>query len=564
MPDAAKAELMYDSILATLRAVHDGIPENLTRLDEDWEDKGVQPLPNGLHVALIELMQRNGLQPPSAAPARVVLPEQNEEDYDDEAGIAAAMAASEAVQQQQTQQQQQQAQLRAAAQQQAVPAAALPPRPAFGYPGNGNGNGFAAAAAASPGASAAAYARAADRTAHSNGAAGYSGHTSTNHANAHARPAPSPQATSVVRHFERYQAMEASFVSGGLPNAAPASNGADRSSCAFEGDSGSGGGRSSSMLQSILQTTAEAARAAVQRGELQSHRSGEAARASLHMWDSTRRLIDDAFASSTASSADGATETAGATAAVPTFSAVSSNATARQDPARLATAYADAVEESSASAVQHFSSRPAAAPAGPVDYGVETTILAERLEAVTISQRAVAAPPSRAAAPAAPASDDIPYHVMVGVAGELFALRYFKAELPGFGDSNWASSFRSYIGLPPPRMEPPFDFVYEDTEGKLCGVAGARCLIEVKTTSGDGSLAFYITEAEWRLAQQLEGGGPDGNIFYVVVRVERALRQDADVAAVLVDPVAMLRRGALQVAPQEGTNLVVGGFQVAA
>ena len=132
-----------------------------------------------------------------------------------------------------------------------------------------------------------------------------------------------------------------------------------------------------------------------------------------------------------------------------------------------------------------------------------------------------------------------------GTLGEAFVYAAFSKQLPGFGSENWHSSRRSCLGLPVGAQDPPYDFLYEDVEGKLSGQAGMQCFIEVKSTRfADGGAEMHISQNEWKLAQELHCG--DGSAMYVVVRVAGVYAGGQPrIAAIYSDPVALLHEGKL-------------------
>eukprot|EP00878_Enallax_costatus_P009106 GHUV01009520.1.p1 GENE.GHUV01009520.1~~GHUV01009520.1.p1 ORF type:complete len:149 (+),score=34.20 GHUV01009520.1:328-774(+) len=147
--------------------------------------------------------------------------------------------------------------------------------------------------------------------------------------------------------------------------------------------------------------------------------------------------------------------------------------------------------------------------------------------------------------------------------GECFLYYLFKHILPGFDDGCWRSGNRVHAGLLAPAEEPPFDFLYDDVDGKLSGVPGRKCVIECKATSysaleGGRSRPFFITRREWELAQSLHN---EQSAVYVIVRLELVtVGRQPRVAAVLVDPVQLLCEGKLCITGQE---MQLFGFSVA-
>jgi hypothetical protein len=140
-----------------------------------------------------------------------------------------------------------------------------------------------------------------------------------------------------------------------------------------------------------------------------------------------------------------------------------------------------------------------------------------------------------------------------GVLGEAFVYAVFSKHLPGFGPDNWHTGNRSYLGqgLLGPAVEPPYDFLYDDIEGKLTNRAGTRCFIEVKSTRDSiGDNPMHISTNEWELAQKVHNG--DGSAVYIVVRVAGVCAGgQPHIAAVYKDPVTLLHEGKLGLTGQE-------------
>lgn len=140
-----------------------------------------------------------------------------------------------------------------------------------------------------------------------------------------------------------------------------------------------------------------------------------------------------------------------------------------------------------------------------------------------------------------------------GVLGEAFVYAVFSKQLPGFGPENWHSGSRRYLGqvVLEPAVDPSYDFLYDDVEGKLSGTVGTRCFIEVKSTPDScGDNPRPITTKEWELAQKVHNG--DGSAVYIVVRVAGVYAEGKPhIAAMYKDPVALLHAGKLGLTGQE-------------
>lgn len=153
---------------------------------------------------------------------------------------------------------------------------------------------------------------------------------------------------------------------------------------------------------------------------------------------------------------------------------------------------------------------------------------------------------------------------VIGDVGERFVYELFANTLPGFDGSCWHSGSRHLIGLPQPSAEPPYDFLYTDTQGVLCGKPGTRCFIECKSTicslsSSSEPKAIEISPAQWELARSLHLN-PDQGV-YVVARVDRVGQAEGPrLVSVLQDPVKLLVEGKLWVTADE--KLLLKGYPV--
>ena len=127
----------------------------------------------------------------------------------------------------------------------------------------------------------------------------------------------------------------------------------------------------------------------------------------------------------------------------------------------------------------------------------------------------------------------------------MFAFRQFKEWYPGFDEQCWVSSSRQQLGISGGDDTLGYDFVYDDLQGALGGVPGARCLIEVKANGGPLSSRFMFTRHEWEVALEANARGD----VYLIARVSHVDSQPR-VAVVLPDPVAMIHRGELELQVQ--------------
>lgn len=109
-----------------------------------------------------------------------------------------------------------------------------------------------------------------------------------------------------------------------------------------------------------------------------------------------------------------------------------------------------------------------------------------------------------------------------------------------------------------PPWEPPYDFIYTDSQGVL-GIAGATYYIDAKCTRGvavmsnfdeekqqktKGLRSIFVSRNEWNKAAQLHNAQDIEN--YVIILVDR-IKQDFEprLVAVMVDPYGLSKTGML-------------------
>ncbi|KAF5680457.1 hypothetical protein FDENT_8396 [Fusarium denticulatum] len=153
----------------------------------------------------------------------------------------------------------------------------------------------------------------------------------------------------------------------------------------------------------------------------------------------------------------------------------------------------------------------------------------------------------------------------VGAAGELYVFELLSClNLPNWNRSNWQSTIRSYVTIHPDytdlqawRGRETADLVYVDAEGHLtntligCGYLGhdewhearPKYYIEVKTTTGPCSTAFYMSGKQYQLMQQVHHT-EDHSEIYIVFRVFQ-LNSDGVGLRVYTDPEKLRQDGAL-------------------
>jgi hypothetical protein len=136
---------------------------------------------------------------------------------------------------------------------------------------------------------------------------------------------------------------------------------------------------------------------------------------------------------------------------------------------------------------------------------------------------------------------------LVGLLGEILVYEHLhRADYPEFSGACWVSENRSkYLGGVAGSVESGYDFKYRDVSGRLSGRADSPlCLIEVKSSSGDGTSPFPITWPEWRTAQDCHDSA--GDTVYIIVRVRDVLGSP-EIHDVIVDPVLHQKDGTLGV-----------------
>ncbi|KAL5608429.1 hypothetical protein FOBRF1_008926 [Fusarium oxysporum] len=153
----------------------------------------------------------------------------------------------------------------------------------------------------------------------------------------------------------------------------------------------------------------------------------------------------------------------------------------------------------------------------------------------------------------------------VGAAGELYVFELLSClNLPNWNRANWQSTIRSYVTIHPDytnlqawRGNETADLVYIDAEGHLtntligCGYLGhdewhgarPRYYIEVKTTTGPCSTAFYMSGKQYQLMQRIHHT-EDHSEIYMVFRVFQ-LNSDGIGLCVYTDPEQLRQDGRL-------------------
>jgi hypothetical protein len=134
-------------------------------------------------------------------------------------------------------------------------------------------------------------------------------------------------------------------------------------------------------------------------------------------------------------------------------------------------------------------------------------------------------------------------------AGEAFVYELFRLELSGFDEMAWRSCNRNAYGLEGDGNDSlGYDFSYQDIENRLAGRSDRPlCCIEVKSSSGDGSEPFQITDNEWERARECH---QTAGSVYIIVPVAH-VRDDPRIADVIIDPFGLYRAGQVGVVMQD-------------
>jgi hypothetical protein len=108
---------------------------------------------------------------------------------------------------------------------------------------------------------------------------------------------------------------------------------------------------------------------------------------------------------------------------------------------------------------------------------------------------------------------------LIGDIGEAFVHEWLASVLGAdYGPDCWVSKSRERYGLPPCGNDGlGYDFKVPDPHGRLFGLPATSCLIEVKSTSTDGSGPFPMSRSEWDEARQCHEAS--GDEVYVILRV---------------------------------------------
>lgn len=133
-----------------------------------------------------------------------------------------------------------------------------------------------------------------------------------------------------------------------------------------------------------------------------------------------------------------------------------------------------------------------------------------------------------------------------GELGEMFVFEWLRAR--GFADFDskwWLSTNRQrYTGFADGDNFAGCDFALDDPDGRLPHRPGReRCLIEVKSSAGDGLGTFKITEGEWQRATEAHFSS---NEEYLIVRVAFVRTAQPRIVDILRDPYALMTQSKLR------------------
>ena len=149
-----------------------------------------------------------------------------------------------------------------------------------------------------------------------------------------------------------------------------------------------------------------------------------------------------------------------------------------------------------------------------------------------------------------------PDHVLksLGAVAEHFFFQQMKRVLDDFDLTNWRSCAREAFGYGPGDDGLGYDFEYHDARGVLSGNASIpRCLIEVKSTSGETFDAFELTAKEWDVARRCHLGSESAT--YLIVRIIRTATRP-ELLDILVDPPRLFADGVLSFSSRDLTVVV--------
>ena len=139
---------------------------------------------------------------------------------------------------------------------------------------------------------------------------------------------------------------------------------------------------------------------------------------------------------------------------------------------------------------------------------------------------------------------------LVGDIGEAFVHEWLTAVLGAdYGPDCWVSEARERYGLPKSGKDGlGYDFKVPDPNGRLFGIPAGAYLIEVKSTTTDGSGSFPMSSAEWDHARRCHEKVDDA--VYVILRVVQT-DSSPKIGDFVIDPFAAHRRGEIRLAERD-------------
>lgn len=139
---------------------------------------------------------------------------------------------------------------------------------------------------------------------------------------------------------------------------------------------------------------------------------------------------------------------------------------------------------------------------------------------------------------------------LVGDIGEAFVHEWLTAVLGAdYGPDCWVSESRERYGLPKSGKDGlGYDFKVPDPDGRLFGIPAAAYLIEVKSTTTDGSGSFPMSSAEWDHARRCHEKVDDA--VYVILRVVQTDSRPK-IGDFVIDPFAAYRRGEIRLVERD-------------
>lgn len=137
---------------------------------------------------------------------------------------------------------------------------------------------------------------------------------------------------------------------------------------------------------------------------------------------------------------------------------------------------------------------------------------------------------------------------LTGLMGEAFVYEQLRVSLPETAGLRWVSRNAKQYGVDGEAdNDAGYDLRAVDVEGKISGIKGADCLIEVKSSTGDACGPFPMSWNEWSVADECH---EEEGRCYVIFRVAFA-DSDPALVDVIVDPVGLEREQVLRVSSKD-------------